>query len=417
MNKFSGKTLIVARYEFLKAVKRKEFLIMTIIFPIFLAAIVFVPALIAGTAPAEDQKIGYIDMTNSFDFPESTTREGLSLGPLQAKTSTINFIKFQSSSEVIQALQAGQIHSYLVIPEDFIKIGVIELYAPGKGVPVPKAELLAELTDIIITSLIKEKVDEPVLHRVKDPVNLKLYTIGESGKPAEKGLDEILTDLGLPFLTAFILFFSIFSASGYLLRSVAEEKESRIIEILLSSVTPSELLIGKIIGLGAAGLLQVAIWISPISFGSWHDLPIKIEPALLFIALIYFLFGFLFFATMMAGIGAVTVSLQESQQVGGIFTFTAALPLIFIQLILTKPDNPFAVFLSLFPFTSPVAMLARIGASEVPFYQIAASLFILFISICGVILLSSRLFRAYLLMYGKRPGLKEIWESIRAGNR
>jgi ABC-2 type transport system permease protein len=417
MNKFSGKTLIIARYEFLKAVKRKEFLIMTIIFPIFLAAIVFVPALLVGMNPAEDQKIGYIDMTNSFNFPESSTRESLSLGPLQGNPSTIYFVKFHKDSEAIQALQAGQISSYLVIPEDFIKIGIIELYAPGKGVPVPKAELLTELTDIIMTSLLKDKVEEPVLHRIKNPVNLKLYTIGESGQPAEKGLDEILTDLGLPFLTAFILFFSIFSASGYLLRSVAEEKESRIIEILLSSATSSELLIGKIIGLGAAGLLQVAIWLSAISFGSWRDLPIKIEPAVVLIALIYFLLGFLFFSSMMAGIGAVTGSLQESQQVGGIFTFTAAFPLIFIQLILTQPDSPFPVLLSLFPFTSPVAMLARIGSSEVPLYQIAASLFILFISVCGVILLSSRLFRAYLLMYGKRPGLKEIWKNIRAGNR
>ena len=416
MLKNYGKFFIVAKHEFLKTVTRKEFIFMTFIFPILMAGIILVPALLASRAPVEDQKVGYIDLTKSFDFPESFTRESFSVGPLEAKNSTIFFAKYENSSEAMHALEEGQISSYLVIPEDFIKTGVIELYASGKGVQVPRAELLSAISDTVITSLLKNKVDEPVLNRVKDPVNLKLYSIGESGKPAEKGLSEILADLGLPFITAFILFFSIFSASGYLLRSVAEEKETRIIEVLLSSATPTELLIGKIIGLGAAGLLQIAVWLSAISFGSWHNLPIKIEPVLPFIALIYFLLGFLFFASMMAGIGAMTSSIQESQQIGGIFTFVAAFPLMFIQLILTKPDSPFVVFLSFFPFTSPVTMLARIGASEVPFYQIAASILILGISVCGVIILSSRLFRAYLLMYGKRPGVKVILRIIMAKN-
>jgi len=417
MSKFSGKIFTVAKHEFLKTVNRKEFLFMTFIFPIFMAGIFFVPALLVSTAPAEDQKIGYIDMTNSFDFPGLYTSKGFSVGPLGEESSNLYFVEYKNSSEVMYALEEGQISSYLVIPKDFITIGVIELYTAEKGVSIPRAELLSALSDTVITSLLKNKVDDPVLNRVKDPVNLKFYSIGASGKPAEKGLSEILTDLGLPFLTAFILFFSIFSSSGYLLRSVAEEKENRIIEVLLSSVTPSELLIGKIFGLGAAGLLQIAIWLSTISFGGMHNLPIKIEPALPLIALVYFLLGFLFFASMMAGIGAVAGSLQESQQIGGIFTFAAAFPLIFIQLILTKPDSPFAIFFSLFPLTSPVAMLARIGTSEVPLYQIAASILILVVSIYGVILLSGRLFRTYLLMYGKRPGVKEILKNLRAGSR
>jgi len=416
MSKFSGKIFTVAKHEFLKTISRKEFLFMTFIFPIFLAGIIFIPALLVSTASVEDQKIGYTDMTNSFDFPESSSNEGLSVGPVGAKTSTIYFVKYENISEAGNALQAGQISSYLVIPENFLQIGIIELYASGKGVPIPGDELMGELSDIVITSLLKDRVDEPVLNRVKDPVRVKMYNIGEGEKPAEQGLAEVLTNFGLPFLTAFILFFSIFSASGYLLRGIAEEKENRIIEVLLSSTTPSELLTGKIMGLGAAGLMQVAIWLLAISLGSGYALPVKIEPALLFLSLGYFLLGFLFFASMMAGIGAVTVSLQESQQIGGVFTFVAAFPLIFMQLILTKPESPFAVFLSLFPLTSPVAMLARIGASEVPFYQIAASIFILIVSIYGVIVLSSRLFRAYLLMYGKRPGVKVILMNIRAGN-
>jgi ABC-2 type transport system permease protein len=417
VSKFSGKTFIVARHEFLKTILRKEFLFMTFVFPLFIAAITIIPSLLASTTAAEDQRVGYIDMTGSFDFPKSLTSEGFSAGPMEAKTSIIEFVRYEESSEARKALESGQISSYLIVPENFIKTGEIELYASEKGSSVPDFELSAELSNIAIDSLLKDNVDEAVLQRVKDPVNLKLYNIGDNGESSEQGMAEILADFGLPFITAFLLFFSIFSASGYLLRGVAEEKENRIMEVLLSSATPVELLTGKIMGLGAVGLLQIAVWLSAIILAGGYALPVKIEPMLLFLALIYFLLGFLFFASMMAGIGAVTGSLQESQQVAGIFTFAAAFPLIFMQLILTKPDSPLVVFLSLFPFTSSVTMLSRIGASEVPFYQVAASLFILFVSIHAVIIISSRLFRVYLLMYGKRPGVKEIMRSIREAGR
>jgi ABC-2 type transport system permease protein len=413
----SGKIFIVARYEFLKTIKRKEFLFMTFLFPLLLTGISLLPAMFSGMTPAEDQKIGYIDMTGSFEFPESIQSEGLSLGSSGAKISVMEFVMYREISDARQALQAGRISSYLIIPEDFLGTGIIELYSLEKETPVQNIELSVELSDIVVTSLLEDKVDEPILNRVRDPVNLKYYNVGENGEPSEQGIAEIFASFGLPIITAFLLLFSIFSSSGFLLRGVAEEKENRIIEILLSSATPSEILTGKILGLGAVGLLQIAVWLAAITLGSGYALPIEIEPVTLVLALIYFVLGFLFFASMMAGVGAVTSSLQESQQIAGIFTFAAATPLIFMQLILTKPDSLFSVFLSLFPFTSPVAMLARMGATAVPISQILASIFILLISVPVAILLSSWLFRTYLLMYGKRPKVKEILKNIRAGSR
>jgi len=415
MSKFSGKAFTVARHEFLKTVKRKEFLFMTFIFPVFLAGITLVPALLAGMTPSEDQSVGYVDITGSFDFPEEVTDGGFAVGPFGEKSSTIEFVRYEDNPEASRALRAGEISSYLLIPEGFLETGVIELYVSEKGVTVPRANLAADLSDIVVTSLLQDEVDEAVLLRVKDPVNIKMFDIGEGGEANEQGVADILGDLGLPFLTAFLLFFSIFSASGFLLRGVSEEKENRVIEVLLSSATPTELLTGKVLGLGAVGLLQIVVWISAVALGASYALPLSLDPFLLFLAVVYFLFGYLFFASLMAAVGAMTSSLQESQQVAGIFTFAAAAPLVFMQLLLTKPDSLLAISLSLFPITSPVAMLVRIGATEVPFYQIAASLFILMISIHGVIIFSSRLFRAYLLMYGKRPALREILRNMREG--
>lgn len=417
MNSFSGKTFIVARHEFLKTIKRKEFLFMTFLFPLLITGISILPAMLSGMTPAEDQKVGYIDMTDSFGFPESIQSEGLSLDSSEAKTSVMEFVRYRQISDAKQALQAGQISSYLVIPVNFLETGTIELYSLEKGSPVAGFELSAELSNIVVTSLLKDKVDELTLNRVRDPVNIKSYSLGKSGEFSEQGIADIFASFGLPILTAFLLFFSIFSSSGFLLRGVTEEKENRIIEILLSSATPFEILTGKIFGLGAVGLLQVVIWLAAITLGSGYALPIKIEPATLFLALIYFVLGFLFFASVMAGIGAVTSSLQESQQIAGLFTFAAASPLMFMQMIITNPDSSFSVFLSLFPLSSPVAMLARMGSTSVPVYQILASIFFLFVSVHGAILLSSRLFRTYLLMYGKRPKVKEIWKNIRAGAR
>ena len=163
------------------------------------------------------------------------------------------------------------------------------MYSLEKEASMQNFGLSSGLSNIVITSLLKDKVDELTLNRVRDPVNIKFYNVGESGESSEQGIADIFASFGLPFLTAFLLFFSIFSSSGFLLRGVAEEKENRIIEILLSSATPFEILTGKIFGLGAVGLMQVVIWLAAITLGSGYALPIKIEPITLFLALIYFM--------------------------------------------------------------------------------------------------------------------------------
>ena len=259
MNKFSEKTLLVAKYEFLKAVKRKEFIIMIFVFPLFLAGITLLPAIVAGMTPAKTRKIGYVDMTRSFNFPKSMTSEGFSAGPIEAEPSTIYFTMYKDSRDAKNALQARNISSYLVIPEDFLKTGIVELYSVENGVLTPTAELSNELSNIVINSLLKDKVDELVSTESKIRLNIKTYVIGENGAPSEQGLSELFTNFGLPFLTAVLLFVSIFWASGYLLGGVAEEKEKRMMEVLLSSTTPSELLTGRVLGLCAAGLLQIVI--------------------------------------------------------------------------------------------------------------------------------------------------------------
>ncbi|MRG76161.1 MAG: ABC transporter permease [ANME-2 cluster archaeon] len=417
---------MIAKYEFLKTIKRKEFILMTLGFPLFFILIMLVPLLLAGTSSPEDLNLGYIDRSNSFEFPDEITVRGSMIfsngipgvtnnqeldGTNNEKYPIIKFTQYSDVAKAKQDLGSGTLSGYLIIPEDYIKTGIVESYVMGKGTDIPQEEL----SELMVNNLLKDKVDEDTLQRVKDPITFKRFSIETTGEVSEKGLSDLLEDFALPYLIGILLLISIFTSSGYLLQSVAEEKESRIIEILLSSVTPMEMLTGKIVGLGSVGLLQIAIWLSVGFAGLIYVFALSINPFLLILSLAYFVLGFLLFASMMGAVGAISGSMRESQQLIPIFTFPAIAPMLFMQVLITEPDGMLSMFFSMFPLTSPVAMLIRMGVSDVPAYQIAISLFILIVSVYFVIIASARLFRVGLLMYGKRPAIGEIIRYMKTG--
>ena len=417
---------MIAKYEFLKTIKRKEFILMTLGFPLFFILIMLVPLLLAGTSSPEDLNLGYIDRSNSFEFPDEITVRGSMIfsngipgvannqeldGTNNEKNPIIKFTQYSDVAKAKQDLGSGTLSGYLIIPEDYIKTGIVESYVMGKGTDIPHKEL----SELMVNNLLKDKVDEETLQRVKDPITFKRFSIETTGEVSEKGLSDLLEDFALPYLIGILLLISIFTSSGYLLQSVAEEKESRIIEILLSSVTPMEMLTGKIVGLGSVGLLQIAIWLSVGFAGLIYVFALSINPFLLILSLAYFVLGFLLFASMMGAVGAISGSMRESQQLIPIFTFPAIAPMLFMQVLITEPDGMLSMFFSMFPLTSPVAMLIRMGVSDVPAYQIAVSLIILIVSVYFVIIASARLFRVGLLMYGKRPAIGEIIRYMKTG--
>ena len=421
-----NKSLMIAKYEFLKTVKKKEFVLMTLGFPLFFILIMLVPLILAGTSSPEDLNLGYIDKSNSFEFPDEITVRGSMIfsngipgvtnnqeldGTNNEKNPIIKFTQYSDVAKAKQDLGSGTLSGYLIIPEDYIKTGIVESYVIGKLTDIPKKEL----SELMVNNLLKDKVDEETLQRVKDPITFKQFSVETTGEVSEKGLSDLLEDFALPYLTGILLLISIFTSSGYLLQSVAEEKESRIIEILLSSVTPIEMLTGKIVGLGSVGLLQIAIWLSVGFAGLIYVFAISINPFLLVLSLAYFILGFLLFASMMGAVGAISGSMRESQQLIPIFTFPAVAPILFMQVLITEPEGTLSMFFSMFPLTSPVAMLIRMGVSDVPLYQIAVSLIILMVSVYFVIIISARLFRVGLLMYGKRPAIGEIIRYMKTG--
>jgi ABC-2 type transport system permease protein len=193
------------------------------------------------------KSIGYIDQTGLFNLSSKNTAGSQAIVSVKEINKSIEFIQYTVNEEAEKAIISKTISSYIIIPDDYLQNGTIELYSTNSGFDFQEMELSARLSEIIITTLLTDKVDDDTLGRIIEPVDMKLFTIDTAGDVREKGISDIIGDFALPFITGMLLIITIFSASGYLLRGVAEEKETRVIEIILSSLSPRELLTGKII--------------------------------------------------------------------------------------------------------------------------------------------------------------------------
>jgi ABC-2 type transport system permease protein len=215
---------------------------------------------------------------------------------------------------------------------------------------------------------------------------------------------------------------TIFISSGYLLQGVAEEKESRVIEIVVSSVRPVELMAGKVAGLGALGLTQVLVWVASVagfSGGAVAFLAVagaaSIPARVLILGVVYYLLGYTLYAILMAGVGALGTTMQESQQLAGIFSFFAAVPYMISGFLFANPNMLIARVLSFFPLTASTMMMMRIPLAEVGWVDVVGSIVVLLLSIPAALWVGAKLFRVGLLIYGKRPTLRDIWLILRSG--
>ncbi len=346
-------------------------------------------------------------MTGSFEFPQKFSPAGGNMANSEIPVPRYEFLPYKDEDAARRDLIAGKLTSYIVIPADYMDTGEIRMYSMKKGfVNAPREAI----EDILIENLLRGKVDEKLIHRVKEPAKIKAYTLNKKGEVVEKGFFSFL----LPFVFAIILIMAIFMSSGFLLQGIVEEKESRIIEVLLSSASAEELMAGKILGLGAVGLTQVCIWILiGVLPASFMVAALVVSPATLVLSLAYFLLGYMLFSCLLAGIGAISTSLREGQQLAAAVSLLAAFPLMFGAIIFENPESTLARAFSYFPFTSPVTMMSRIAVTPVPLTEIALSLGILAASALLMLKISTKLFRMGILTYGRRPGLREVWRWLR----
>jgi ABC-2 type transport system permease protein len=217
------------------------------------------------------------------------------------------------------------------------------------------------------------------------------------------------------FIVLILLTMSIFFSAGFLQQGTVEDRQNRVMEILLSSVTAEQLLIGKLLGLGAAGLLQVGLYVALVivpgsTVLSFFNVPL----GGVMMSLVYFALGYTLFACLMAGFGMIGRTQQETAQLSALWTLAAVSPMWFIMAITAAPNGLTARALSFFPLTSPVTMIIRLSIGHVPMVDLLISAAVLVVAIYFALIGAARIFRAATLMYGKRPNLPELVRWLRA---
>jgi ABC-2 type transport system permease protein len=402
-----NRVLTIAKHELSVTLRRKTWLFMAFVFPVIMVGFAAVIGVLTARGIEQSADIGsagIVDVANLLPkLPETD---------FQAK-------RYASEEAAKEALLADVIEEYFVVPPDYLASGVIRRYSTRRSISA--AEVFEEgfLRDLAYENLIPSDVSPQVANRLRSPVNVVSFRLDASGEGKEP-INEAAEFL-VPLFFAFLLMMSIFTSSGLMLQGVAEEKESRIIEVLISTVSPRQLLMGKVAGLGLAGMIQIGIWlaaarvalgIGAVNIEFLAEITFPMDTVVT--SLLYFLLGYLFFAIVMAGFGAVATTVREGQQIGGIFTFAAVIPFMLSSVLLESPDGPLAVTLTYIPFTAPIAAMIRFASGEVSTVQVVISLSILALSTAAALWASAKIFRAYLLMYGRRPRLREVLASLRA---
>jgi ABC-2 type transport system permease protein len=401
-----NKTLIILKHEFWKTVKNMSFIILTLALPVL--AILGV-GIYQGVhywyhpgAPQEE-KIGYVDHTGMFG--NYTSQPG------------VQFILYTDEQTAKDALLAKDVKEYLVIPADYLSIGVIMRYTTSHEV-IPSSKTTGQITDFLRSNLLAGEVSSQVLQRVETPLLLTSVRLNEIGEIAPN--QDVVSTYVVPLVFGSLFVISIMFSSALLFQGVTEEKENRVMEILLSSVSSGQLLVGKVLGLGAAGLIQAAVWF--ITFAIFAQVAHGIIPALSALSvpagligwgILYFILGYLLLAALFAGVGSIGATAREGQGWSSIFALFPVSPLWFNYFIIGSPEGTVSRAFTLFPLTSPVASMMRLASHTISAWEVALSLIILIGSIVLTLWLAAKMFRVFLLMYGKRPALREIVRYIR----
>jgi len=401
-----NKTLIILRHEFFRTIRRPGFIILTLIVPVLALLGIGILNIVSGiTRPSvEITRVGYVDEMGGF---EQYTSQG-----------NVSLVPYGTQDSVKQALLAEEIKAYFIIPPDFVSSGTVNLFSTQAELSAPP-EVAAAIQNFMVSNLLSGKVAEDVIVRVQNPVNVIYTTLTATGEvaPQQAGFQNFI----IPGVFSLLLALSLVFTSSYVLQSLSEEKENRLMQILLSSVSTRNLLTGKVVGLGLAGLVQVLVWVisfplllrlAAASFGGFVT-SIQVPANFWILGIIYFILGYGLFAVISACVAAVTSTLQEAQGVAGLYTLFNVSPFWFVSLLMIFPNSPVWAAFTIFPLTSPVLTMMRLGLTGVPTWQIGISLLLLAISVFAVLLLASRLLRIYMLMYGKRPNLKEIMRNLR----
>jgi ABC-2 type transport system permease protein len=421
------KLIAVIRREFVERVRTKWFVIGTVLGPVFMGLMIVLPVLMAERGAAR-RTIVVVDATTD-GFGERLTA---ALGQTRNVRADRLATWPDAMEQVADSLARGVGVKERAVPLDGLLLvsdatpvgGRAEYRGANATSPGDMAVLQNVLRATVFAErLRREGVEPEVVGRAQIPVELVTVTIRAGKVTGASGESSFF----LAYVIWFLLYIAILLYGVQVMGSVVEEKSSRIVEVLVSSLKPFHLLAGKVIGVGAVGLLQLGIWLGfgkmlldrredvarllgqaePTAAMSRIALPaVPLTTIVLFLS--YFVLGYFLYAAMFAAVAAMVNTEAEARQAQTPVVMLLVIPTVLMIGILNNPDGAMALTLSLVPFTSPIAMPVRWAAAPVPFDQVAQSLAYLVLTVAGIMWVAGRIYRVGILAYGKKPGLREL---------
>ena len=438
-----NKSILILKREYLTRVKKKSFIIMTLLVPVLMAALTILPAYLATMDDKEERTIAVYDPN------------GIVLNQLESNEFTkFHYIPEEEFQVLNKNFKSGKYYALLHVPANIVTTNRAEMISDKQVTFDVKNLVTRRIGNIIEGEKRKRVIDEtgvPDLEKklaaTKTNITVETIKLGEEGK-AVKSSTEIAMAIG--YAAGFLIYMFVFIYGTMVMRGVMEEKSNRIVEVIISSVKPFQLLFGKIVGIGLVGLTQIAIWIIlgiaittglTAFFGQVPDSAVQAQsimsgtemgqmaasapeaqnkvveiigmignlniPLIIFALLFYFIGGFILYASLMGAIGSAVDSDEDAQQM----MLPVTMPLIFSIVILfavaKNPEGPLAFWASMIPLTSPVTMMVRIPFG-IPVWEIVLSMALLLVTIWGTIWVAGKIYRTGILMYGKKVNLKEI---------
>jgi ABC-2 type transport system permease protein len=413
------KVWAIIRREFIERVRTKAFWIGTILGPLLLFGMFAIQILLA-TRQGEIRRIVVVDATTG--GVGDRVRDALDSARGFAPT------RIPSGEGVVDSLTgevgAKRLDGFLLISDSLADQGTAEYRASNVSSFTTRESIERALRTVVLqVRLERAGVDPDVVEQAQIRVNLATKKISGTTTTGESAGQSF----ALAYVMALILYMAIMLYGASIMNSVLEEKTTRVVEVLVSSLTPGQLMAGKLLGVGAVSMLQLLIWVVSAKAmmlqsatmtagapGGSFSLP-AVPLTTLAIFLFYFVGGFLLYSAMFAAVGAISSNTQEAQQGAQPVIMLLVVALISMFGMINDPTATYAVVLSLVPFTAPIATPVRWVAGSVPLIELLASMVLLLAAIYGVTWVAARIYRVGILMTGKRPSLKELFRWARTG--
>ena len=410
------KIIAIARWEFLEKVKTKTFLISLIITPLLIISFSVLPSLLFRQEAPRVEVIGVIDTSGIYFNNLAKELEKYILPDGQNNYVLINLTQHNQDLEELKKISDSKVLNNLL--EGYLIIQTTSndsVFAEYRSNAFGNFEIVSRLEEAINSVRIaqilqREGLKTNVINQIQDRPVVNQKKIEKEGKVSDLNF---LTTFFLSIVFILLLMMMVIYSGQLLVRSIIEEKSSRLIEMLVSSSTPDELLAGKVLGLSLLGLTQIAIWaLIGLGLVGTALVPLNAFKNVLPM-LIYFILGFLFYTTLFVGIGSAVNTEQQAQQITTYLSLILMLPVVIAMPVIQNPDFIVTKIFSYIPLTIPTVMVLRLNVQNVSNFEILLTILILLLSIIISIKISAKIFRIGILSYGNKLSLKEIFNWLK----